>query len=321
MSTPQSSKELTVQTRTYTIRWFILTVICLGNACNGIKLFCFGSIANMGAIFYGVSYNAINFFSMTSQITVTVFGLFGCLLIDLFGIKLAIRLGVWLNFIGSFIELLSALNSPQGGFLVTPDTARFPVLVIGQVISSFGQIFLMFVTTKFATCWFDENQRGIANTFALISSLLGDLIGAVLAPKIVYGPDASALVGGINQMSLMFLIFSALSLLPALMSIFIKSSLPKLPPSQSSANFFENSTDVDPEYQISGSMTDKLIQVGRITKNYARLLLIELGNLAKNVQFLVLFVCFGIGFGIFTMLSTLVQQILCVKGYSNEGKR
>ena len=78
---------------------------------------------------------------------------------------------------------------------------------------------------------------------------------------------------------------------------------------------------MDPEYHISGSMTDKLIQVGRITKNYARLLLIELGNLAKNVQFLVLFVCFGIGFGIFTMLSTLVQQILCVKGYSNEGKR
>lgn len=32
---------------------------------------------------------------------------------------------------------------------------------------------------------------------------------------------------------------------------------------------------------------------------------------------MILLVCFGSGIGIFTCFSTLLEQILCVKGYSN----
>ncbi|TSK45880.1 Major facilitator superfamily domain-containing protein 7 [Bagarius yarrelli] len=41
-------------------------------------------------------------------------------------------------------------------------------------------------------------------------------------------------------------------------------------------------------------------------------------SLLTNKAYMVLLVCFGSGIGIFTCFSTLLDQILCVKGYSND---
>ncbi|MGH0147929.1 UNVERIFIED_CONTAM: hypothetical protein FKN15_031593 [Acipenser sinensis] len=40
--------------------------------------------------------------------------------------------------------------------------------------------------------------------------------------------------------------------------------------------------------------------------------------LVRNKPYMILLTCFGAGIGIFTSFSTLLQQILCVKGYSND---
>lgn len=40
-------------------------------------------------------------------------------------------------------------------------------------------------------------------------------------------------------------------------------------------------------------------------------------QLLTNKAYMVLLVCFGSGIGVFTCFSTLLEQILCVKGYSN----
>lgn len=41
-------------------------------------------------------------------------------------------------------------------------------------------------------------------------------------------------------------------------------------------------------------------------------------QLLTNKAYMVLLVCFGSGIGVFTCFSTLLEQILCVKGYSND---
>lgn len=40
-------------------------------------------------------------------------------------------------------------------------------------------------------------------------------------------------------------------------------------------------------------------------------------QLLRNRAYWILLLCFGSGIGIFTCFSTLLEQILCVKGYSN----
>ncbi len=43
-----------------------------------------------------------------------------------------------------------------------------------------------------------------------------------------------------------------------------------------------------------------------------------IAKLAKSKDFLILFGSFGVSLGLFNTLATLIQQILCVRGYSDD---
>jgi len=147
----------------------------------------------------------------------------------------------------------------------------------------------MFVATKFANNWFADDQRALANTIALGSNTFGILIGSLISPLIV-----NSQVIFVSQMCFLHLVSVSIAIIPAIMSCFITRSTPPTPPSN---------TDVSVETRDKTNFKDYLKQVAK---------------LFKSKDFLILFFCFGLALGLFNSLTTLIEQILCTKGYSDQ---
>jgi MFS transporter, FLVCR family, MFS-domain-containing protein 7 len=302
--------------RVYKIRWYILLVICIANVSNSVNWIMYSSIADFTGQFYSVDYDAVNFLSLSYLIISTVAGFFSFWLIDNIGVRTSLNLGSWMNFLGSTIRVVSSIDWADGEPLV-PQSSKYAVLMTGQSLCGLAQPFILFVTTKFANTWFADDQRALANTLALGSNALGSLVGSFVSSQIV---DNQASV--LTQMSLLNIIMCAFSLTPALMACFVTRSKPKCPPSYSAvinSNTNTNSNNNDrllssANYLINNEEADSSSKF----MNEFRIYMGHVKNLLKSKDFLILLTTFGFALGLVNALTTLLEQILCVRGYTDE---
>ena len=201
--------------RVYKMRWYILLVICFANISNAFNWINFSAIADFTGKFYSVDYDAVNFLSLCYLLIAIPAGFFSFWLIDNFGLRTSVNIGAWFNFLGAGIRVVSSIDSANGSPIVS-QPYKYAVLVVGQCFCALAQPFIMFVSSKFATTWFAEDQRSLANTLALGSNTVGILIGAFVSPIIVNSSNSF-----VSQMCLLNLIACAISLFPALMACFI----------------------------------------------------------------------------------------------------
>jgi MFS transporter, FLVCR family, MFS-domain-containing protein 7 len=304
--------------RVYKIRWYILLVICIANLSNSINWIMYSSIADYTGQFYSVDYDAVNFLSLIYLIISTVAAFFSFWLIDNIGVRTSLNLGSWMNFLGSTIRVISSIDWADGEPLV-PQSSKYAVLLIGQSLCGLSQPFILFVTTKFANTWFADDQRALANTLALGANAFGSLVGAFVSSQIV---DSQSLV--LTQMSLLNIIMCAFSLVPALMAGFVTRSKPKCPPSYSA---IINSTSNN---STSNNQSDRLLSSDNYLinneeadsshkfSNEFRVYMTHVKKLLKSKDFLILLVTFGFALGLVNALTTLLEQMLCVRGYTDE---
>lgn len=298
--------------KVYKIRWYILFCICMANMSNAINWINFSAIADFTGQFYAIDYELVNYLSLVYLILATPAGFFSFWLIDTFGVRSSVNIGAWLNFIGAGIRLFSALDLANGSPIVS-SSYKYAVLLLGQCFCALAQPFIMFVATKFANNWFAEDQRALANTIALGSNTFGILIGSVISPIIV---DSQVKV--VSEMCLLLMISLGISLLPALLACFITRSTPPTPPSFSALvsrqeQQQEQSTGLSNQYLINS--TDTLDDVN--SKTSFKVYLKQVGKLLKSKDFLILLLSFGLALGLFSTLTTLIEQILCTRGYSD----
>jgi FLVCR family MFS transporter 7 len=293
--------------RVYKMRWYILSVICLANIANAINWICYSAIADFTGRFYSIDYDQVNFLSLVYMIIAVPSGFFSFWFIDNFGIRTSINLGSWFNFIGAGMKLVTSIDSADGTPLIDKKYA-YTVLMVGQCLCSIAQPFLIFVTTKFANSWFAEDQRALANTICLGSNTLGILIGAFISPQIV-----NSEVSFVSEMCLLHLVATGVSLFPALMGCFILRSTPKQPPSYSAILSNNNIPSAGNQYVSQAGEQENTTTFWQNFKIY----LSECGKLLKSKDFIILFICFGFSLGLFNALSTLIQQMLCIRGYTD----
>jgi MFS transporter, FLVCR family, MFS-domain-containing protein 7 len=196
------------------------------------------------------------------------------------------------NFVGAFFSVLSSIKQSNDTPLIKLNE-KYSVLMTGQVFCSIATPFSFLVTTKFANTWFSPNQRAIANTIALVSATFGILIGALISPLIVNNETDFE-----NQMLTLNLTNCAISLVPAVLTVFITRSTPPIPPTHENSN------------SSKGLPKLKFYETFCIYFKQTR-------KLFKSVQFWILFFTFSICFGLFNTLAILLQQILCVRGYTD----
>ncbi|XP_022096528.1 major facilitator superfamily domain-containing protein 7-like isoform X2 [Acanthaster planci] len=155
---------------------------------------------------------------------------------------------------------------------------KFIVVMIGQGLAAMAQPFILFAPTKLAALWFPESQRAIANTLGSSSNPLGILASFLLSKIIVQKED------DIPTMLWIYIIPGGVA--AAMMTFGFCSSVPPTPPSASAAESSES-------------------------------FLQGLKKILNNRAYLLLLLVFGSGLGLFNCVSSLVEQILCSRGYDD----
>ncbi|XP_055290681.1 solute carrier family 49 member A3 isoform X6 [Moschus berezovskii] len=185
----------------------------------------------------------------------------------------------WATTLGAFLNFSgSVIRSMPCMAIGTQDP--FVFLLGGQSLCALAQTLVIFSPAKLATLWFPEHQRATANMIGTMSNPLGILAANLLSPILVKTEKDIPLMLGtyILPAGLAFLLATAC----------LWESVPPTPPSVGAAQ--------------STSLS----------------FLAGLKLLARNKAYIVLAVCFGGGIGIFSSFSALLEQILCVNGYSSE---
>ncbi|KAM6469368.1 solute carrier family 49 member A3 [Liasis olivaceus] len=152
-------------------------------------------------------------------------------------------------------------------------------LLVGQCLCAGAQPLVIFAPTKLAALWFPEDQRATANMIASMSNPLGMLIANLLSPALApEEKDIPLLIG----------VYAAPAILGCILATFgVCSGVPPTPPS-ASAN-----------HSNSPSFCEGLKM------------------LIRNKPYIILTICFATGIALFTCVSALLEQILCVNGYSD----
>nr|XP_019818698.1 PREDICTED: LOW QUALITY PROTEIN: major facilitator superfamily domain-containing protein 7 [Bos indicus] len=156
----------------------------------------------------------------------------------------------------------------------------FVFLLGGQTFCALAQTLVIFSPAKLAALWFPEHQRATANMIGTMSNALGILVANLLSPALVKTEEDIPLMLGTYILPCCLHVPWAIACL--------WESVPPTPP-------------------LCGLPSPTSLSF-----------LAGLKLLTRNKAYMVLAVCFGGGIGIFSNFSALLEQVLCVNGYSSE---
>ncbi|XP_006884840.1 PREDICTED: feline leukemia virus subgroup C receptor-related protein 2 [Elephantulus edwardii] len=252
-------------------RWVVVLVFSCYSLCNAFQWIEYGSINNIFMRFYGVSSFAIDWLSMCYMLTYIPLLLPVAWLLEKFGLRAIALTGSFLNCLGAWVKLSSL--KPH----------LFPVTMLGQVICSVAQVFILGMPSRIASVWFGANEVSTACSLAVFGNQLGIAIGFLLPPVLV--PNIEDQDKLAYHISIMFYIIGGVATLLFILVIIVFKEKPKYPPSRAqSLSYALQSTDA--------SYLSSIIR------------------LFKNLNFVLLVITYGLNAGAFYALSTLLNRVV-----------
>ncbi|XDA78692.1 hypothetical protein R6Z07F_008781 [Ovis aries] len=260
-------------------RWAVVLVFSCYSMCNAFQWIQYGAINNIFMHFYGVSSFAIDWLSMCYMLAYIPLFLPGAWLLENFSLRTIALTGSALNSLGAWVKLGSL--QPH----------LFPVTMLGQVVCSVAQVFILGMPSPIASVWFRDDEVSTACSIAVLGNQLGNAFGflvpAVSVPSI-YNPDELA-----YHISIMFYITAGVATLLFILVIIVFKEKPKHPPSRAQClSYTLASTDA--------SYLSSIIQ------------------LFKNFSFVLLVITYGLNAGAFYALCTLLNRMV-IFYYPGEG--
>ncbi|CAD6189994.1 unnamed protein product [Caenorhabditis auriculariae] len=278
--------------RVYTERWLVLGVCCLLALSSAMQWIGYASLTDQSEIYYRnklinetSDYTVAWATNQIFQFVAVLTGVGGMYITDNYGILCAALIGTSLNMFGSLVRLGASLP------LITSFLARELVLHAGSIVVAAAQAFFLVLPSKIAECWFADNQRAVANVLSFIANPGGVALGTIV-PSLLFGNDTSSF----SPESWTFFIYGAgmslLALLPFVMSLFMRRSVPKTPPSASSASA---------SHQKPMPFWTSIIFC------------------LSNIQFLVQMMVFALAFALLWSVLMFVVDVLYLQGYTLQG--
>jgi len=178
--------------------------------------------------------------------------------------------------------LIGALLSAIGGWvrwlLASNDKVGFAMTFIGHTLAAIGQVYIVGATPKVAAVWFGTKERIAATSIGFVFNTLGTGVGFLVSPAIVTVASKIPL--------LLFVYAVTTSIFTALFALFFKDK-PPTPPSFSA---------VVPKEDFKRALK----------------------QLMRNPHYILLCTAFGVMFGGYFGVITLLEQIASVHGYSDQ---
>ncbi|XP_045434459.1 feline leukemia virus subgroup C receptor-related protein 2 isoform X3 [Pipistrellus kuhlii] len=154
-------------------RWAVVLVFSCYSMCNAFQWIQYGAINNIFTSFYDVSTFAIDWLSMIYMLTYIPLLLPVAWLLEKYGLRTIALTGSALNCLGAWVKLGSL--KPH----------LFPVTMLGQVICSVAQVFILGMPSRIASVWFGANEVSTACSIAVFGNQLGIAIGFLVPPVLV----------------------------------------------------------------------------------------------------------------------------------------
>ncbi len=152
----------------YGYRWVVLLVFMFVVAINQLLWITFAPITGSAASYYGVSDLSIGLLSMSFMIVYIVVSIPASWIIDTYGIRVAVGIGVALT---GIFGLLRGLFAPS-----------YTIVLIAQIGIAIGQPFILNAITTVAARWFPFRERATAAGLGSLAMYLGILVALVLTP-------------------------------------------------------------------------------------------------------------------------------------------
>jgi FLVCR family MFS transporter 7 len=257
----------------------------LANLSNAVLWVTFAPISSLTEEFFNVSQTAVNAFSV-SYLALYIPGSLAALVVYSFrknGLWTGVVLGSAATAIGAMMRYLATLSEEH---------PVYGLALAGQCLAALAQPFLTNVPPKVAAAWFPTNERDVATAIAAMANVVGIALGSVL-PAIFVMQDEDENVTGMGTLLLVEAILAAVATVVA--AVFVRSR-PLEPPSAAAEK---------------EAMVESNESVFRVLSTNVVLCM-------TNRHFLVLFVAFGIGLGIFNAIATLIEQIVAPFCYNED---
>jgi len=154
--------------KVYGYRWVVLLAFMFVVAINQLLWITFAPITGSAASYYGVSDLSIGLLSMSFMIVYIVVSIPASWMIDTYGIRVAVGIGVALTGIFGLVRGLFAPN--------------YTIVLIAQIGIAIGQPFILNAVTTVAARWFPVRERATAAGLGSLAMYLGILVALVLTP-------------------------------------------------------------------------------------------------------------------------------------------
>lgn len=184
--------------KVYGYRWIMLSVYMLVVAVNQLMWITFAPITGDATIYYGVSDLKIGILSMCFMIVYLVVSIPASWIIDTYGIRIGVGIGVALTGIFGLLRGLVSVN--------------YNLLLLSQIGIAIGQPFILNAITKIAGRWFPIEERATASGLGTLAMYIGILAGMVITPYLVIGSGIGGMLYKYGILSLtsavVFIVFA-----------------------------------------------------------------------------------------------------------------
>ncbi|KNC48418.1 uncharacterized protein AMSG_04866 [Thecamonas trahens ATCC 50062] len=275
--------------RVYTRRWAMLALFCmLGLMCSLLQM-TYAAVQDISRLYYGVSTTEINLMATSYMLAFPPFTLAAAYVLHVSSLHVCLSIGMAFMAAGTWLRWIGA--TPNG----------FIWAITGQSLTAIGQPFIVSTMTMFSASWFEPERRTLATTFASFTNVLGSGVAFGMNPAIVKtGSQLKDLTFGQAVFT------SAL----ALATFIFFRSRPPTPPSPA-ADAADSGKAVTKAAALEAApLLGEQATQPRATPGYKSLL--------TNVNFLIILLLFGLGFGAFQSYLTVLNQILLPEGFTTE---
>lgn len=189
---------MTTQFKLYSYRWTVLAVFTFINLTIQTLWISYAPITGPAAQFYGVTDLQIGLLSMVFMLAFIPLSIPVSWVIDTYGFRIAVGIGVVLMSIFGILRGLAGTN--------------YTLVLLSTIGIAAAQPFLLNAWTKVPANWFAIEERATAVGIVTLGNLIGTALGLVLTPilfETMSIPTIQLIYGGVAAFSaVLFIIFS-----------------------------------------------------------------------------------------------------------------
>lgn len=279
LTIPENYSFTSVQIQLYKRRWAMLALGMMSIAISYVQWIQYSIVANVVMKYYDVTSVWVDWTSMIFMVVYIICVFPVTYIMDVRNMRQTAVIGSVGTAIGAWIKVFS-VNQNQ-----------FQMVLLGQTVSAFSQVFLMSIPSRLASTWFSPDEASSVCAFGVFAAQLGIAIGFFFTPIVISNSDDVDEIG--VNLKIFLMAVAGISTMIACMVIAVFKSAPQFAPSHVQAL----------QRTMKPKMEDYWPAVSR---------------LMQNDNYLILVIAYGINCGIFNAFSTLLNQI--VMNYFPDGE-